>query len=51
MYKRQDKPQALYNELLNVGCITRPFPNGVRITIGFEEQNNKMIEVLKQFNY
>lgn len=46
-----DKPQALYNELLNVGCITRPFPNGVRITIGFEEQNNKMIEVLKQFNY
>lgn len=46
-----DKPQTLYNELLNVGCITRPFPNGVRITIGFEEQNNKMIEVLKQFNY
>lgn len=46
-----DKSQALYNELLNVGCITRPFPNGVRITIGFEEQNNKMIEVLKQFNY
>lgn len=46
-----DKPQALYNALLNVGCITRPFPNGVRITIGFEEQNNKMIEVLKQFNY
>lgn len=46
-----DKPQELYEELLNVGGITRPFPNGLRITVGFPEQNDKMIEVLKNFNY
>lgn len=43
--------KALYDELLKVGCITRPFPNGVRITIGFPEQNRKMLEVLKEFKY
>lgn len=37
--------------LLKVGCITRPFPTGVRITIGFPEQNDRMIEVLKHFDY
>ena len=36
---------------LNVGCITRPFPTGVRITIGFKEQNDKMLEVLSNFKY
>ncbi len=41
----------LYEALLNVGCITRPFPTGVRITIGFKEQNDKMIEVLSNFKY
>lgn len=46
-----DKVQELYQQLLQVGCITRPFPTGVRITIGFPEQNDKMIEVLQQFDY
>lgn len=46
-----DKANELYEALLKEGCITRPFPTGVRITIGFPEQNDKMIEVLKQFNY
>lgn len=41
----------LYEALLNVGCITRPFPTGVRITIGFKEQNDKMLEVLSNFKY
>ncbi|MEJ7543015.1 histidinol-phosphate aminotransferase, partial [Staphylococcus intermedius] len=41
----------LYKALLKVGCITREFPIGVRITIGFPEQNDKMIEVLQQFDY
>lgn len=51
MFIVTDNPQELYEELLNVGCITRPFPNGLRITVGFPEQNDKMIEVLKNFNY
>ncbi|BGE83115.1 histidinol-phosphate transaminase [Staphylococcus petrasii] len=51
VFVKTDKPQELYEELLQVGCITRPFPTGVRITIGFPEQNDKMIEVLKHFEY
>lgn len=45
------KAQELYEALLKVGCITRPFPTGVRITIGFPEQNDRMIDVLKHFDY
>ncbi|WP_436964646.1 histidinol-phosphate transaminase [Staphylococcus xylosus] len=51
IYVRTDKPHELYEALLNVGCITREFPRGVRITIGFPEQNEKMIEVLKASNF
>ncbi|MDU2135884.1 MAG: histidinol-phosphate aminotransferase, partial [Staphylococcus warneri] len=40
-----------YEALLKVGCITRPFPTGVRITVGFPEQNNKMIDVLQHFEF
>ncbi|RIM37126.1 aminotransferase class I/II-fold pyridoxal phosphate-dependent enzyme, partial [Staphylococcus cohnii] len=46
VFVKTDKPHELYEALLNVGCITREFPNGVRITIGFPEQNAKMREVL-----
>lgn len=49
VFVKTDKPHELYEALLNVGCITREFPNGVRITIGFPEQNAKMREVLAQF--
>ncbi|RIP35941.1 histidinol-phosphate transaminase [Staphylococcus gallinarum] len=49
VFVNTSKPHELYEALLNVGCITREFPNGVRITIGFPEQNDKMIEVLKDF--
>jgi len=45
------RSKELYDELLNVGCITRQFTNGVRITIGFPEQDEKMLAVLKQFKY
>ena len=51
IFVKTNNSKALYDELLKVGCITRPFPNGVRITIGFPEQNKKMLEVLKDFNY
>ena len=50
LYK-QIKSKALYEALLKVGCITRPFPTGVRITVGFPEQNDKMIDVLQQFKF
>lgn len=49
VFVKTDKPHELYEALLNVGCITREFPNGVRITIGFPEQNAKMRDVLEQF--
>ncbi|WP_436855074.1 histidinol-phosphate transaminase [Staphylococcus caeli] len=51
VFVNTDKPQALYEALLKVGCITRPFPNGVRITIGFPEQNAAMREVLGTFEF
>ncbi|PTI74948.1 histidinol-phosphate transaminase [Staphylococcus succinus] len=50
VYINTNKPHDLYEAFLNVGCITREFPNGVRITIGFPEHNDKMIEVLKHFD-
>lgn len=49
VFVKTDKPHELYEALLNVGCITREFPNGVRITIGFPEQNAKMRKELAQF--
>ncbi|EHJ08784.1 histidinol-phosphate transaminase [Staphylococcus simiae] len=51
IFVKTDRVNDLYEALLNVGCITRPFPTGVRITIGFEEQNDKMLDVLRHFNY
>ncbi len=51
VFVKTSKSKELYEALLNVGYITRLFPNGVRITIGFPEQNDKMIEVLQQFDY
>lgn len=46
-----NRPKDLYEAFLSAGCITRPFPNGVRVTIGFPEQNDAMIEVLKNFDF
>ncbi|RIL39806.1 histidinol-phosphate aminotransferase, partial [Mammaliicoccus fleurettii] len=51
VYINTDKPHDLYEAFLNVGCITREFPKEVRVTIGFPEQNDKMIEVLKSFEF
>lgn len=39
----------LNQALLQAGIIAREFPNGVRITIGFPEQNKVIREVLAQF--
>lgn len=51
VFVKTKRPKALYEALLKVGCITRQFPIGVRITIGFPEQNDQMIEVLKTFDF
>ncbi|MGI2314541.1 histidinol-phosphate transaminase [Staphylococcus cohnii] len=50
IFVNTSRPHELYEALLKQGCITREFPNGVRITIGFPEQNDKMIEVLNNFD-
>lgn len=49
VFVNTDNPQKLYNHLIQKGMITRPFPNGVRITVGFPEHNDKMIKVLEDF--
>ena len=51
IFVKTNKVNELFEALLKVGCITRPFPNGVRITIGFPEQNDAMIDVLNKFDY
>ncbi|MDM5188983.1 histidinol-phosphate transaminase [Bacillus sp. DX4.1] len=43
-----DDAQEIYEACAHAGYIIRPFPNGVRITIGTSEQNEGVISVLKQ---
>ncbi|KEK22897.1 histidinol-phosphate transaminase [Bacillus gaemokensis] len=43
-----DDAQEIYERCAHAGFIIRPFPNGVRITIGTIEQNEGVISVLKQ---
>ena len=38
----------IYEACAHAGFIIRPFPNGVRITVGTREQNEGVISVLKQ---
>lgn len=49
VFVKTEEPQALYDLLIKEGFITRPFPNGVRITVGFSEHNDKIIKVLEAF--
>ncbi|PEE40972.1 histidinol-phosphate transaminase [Bacillus pseudomycoides] len=43
-----DDAGEIYERCAHAGFIIRPFPNGVRITIGTSEQNEGVISVLKQ---
>ncbi|PGS05848.1 MULTISPECIES: histidinol-phosphate transaminase [Bacillus] len=43
-----DDAGEIYEACAHAGFIIRPFPNGVRITIGTREQNEGVISVLKQ---
>ncbi|MGU3218367.1 hypothetical protein ACVXZ0_03325 [Staphylococcus aureus] len=49
IFVKTKRVNELYEALLNVGCIARPFPTGVRITIGFKDRNKS--EELSNFKY
>ncbi|QLK85505.1 histidinol-phosphate transaminase [Staphylococcus sp. 17KM0847] len=49
IFVETDDAKALDNALLKEGIIARAFPNGVRITIGFPEQNKVIRNVLTAF--
>lgn len=49
VFVNTEEPQMLYDALIKEGFITRPFPNGVRITAGFSEHNDQVIKVLESF--
>ena len=38
----------IYEACAHAGFIIRPFPNGIRITVGTREQNEGVISVLQQ---
>lgn len=42
-----DESQTWFEHLIQKGFIVRPFPSGVRITIGTKEQNAEVISVIK----
>ena len=42
-------PMELFNFFLKKGYIVRPFPNGVRITIGTKEQNKEVLAALEDY--
>ncbi|ARJ51256.1 histidinol-phosphate transaminase [Staphylococcus lutrae] len=49
VFVETDRAQALDETLLRNGIIARVFPNGVRISLGFPEQNEIIRNVLKSF--
>ncbi|MBY7664455.1 histidinol-phosphate transaminase [Staphylococcus agnetis] len=49
IFVETSQASELNEALLRAGIIARLFPNGVRITLGFPEQNDVIREVLAQF--
>lgn len=49
IFVETDRVAELDEALLRAGIIAHAFPNGVRITFGFPEQNTAIREVLSQF--
>ena len=43
-------PQEVFQRLLEKGWIVRAFPNGVRITMGTEQENEGLMELLKEMS-
>ncbi|MCS4486416.1 histidinol-phosphate transaminase [Staphylococcus americanisciuri] len=49
VFVETERVSELDEALLKAGIIARAFPNGVRITFGFPEQNETVRQVLEQF--
>lgn len=49
VFVETDRAEELDETLLRHGIIARLFPNGVRISLGFPEQNEVIRHVLKSF--
>lgn len=49
IFVRMASPMELFNFFLKKGYIVRPFPNGVRITIGTKEQNKEVLAALEDY--
>ena len=49
MFIRTEDPTGMYEYLLKNGYIVRPFPNGVRITLGTGSQNEELLSVLEDY--
>lgn len=49
IFLRVKSPIELFNYLLKKGFIVRPFPNGVRITIGTKEQNEGLLAAIEDY--
>ncbi|MFD1707196.1 histidinol-phosphate transaminase [Siminovitchia sediminis] len=42
------KSEAIFQYLLERGYTVRPFPNGIRVTVGTEEQNKELFNILEK---
>jgi len=49
IFVKTDTPQVLFDTLIKWGVISRPTPQGVRITIGTEEDNKKVDYALTEY--
>ncbi|MCE4955875.1 histidinol-phosphate transaminase [Macrococcoides caseolyticum] len=49
IFIKTSDPQKLFDTLLQYGVISRPMPSGVRVTIGTEDDNQKIDKALKTF--
>jgi histidinol-phosphate aminotransferase len=46
IFIKTTKPMECFEILIQKGFIVRPFPNGIRITIGTKEQNEEVLSIL-----
>ncbi|MCU7556279.1 histidinol-phosphate transaminase [Macrococcus capreoli] len=49
IFIKTNEPQALFDTLISHGVISRPMPNGVRVTIGTEQDNHKIDAALTEY--
>lgn len=49
IFVKTNQPEALFEALIKGGVIARPMPNGVRISIGTRDDNEKVHKVINSF--